>query len=406
MALVTELNLPEFDTAAGDLSGEVYHQRLAALSEHGWLARSPLATLVLDREAGEFFLRSRSTAFPGREIAQLFGITAGPLYEHIDANLLNMSGDDHRRLRRIIATRFSPPAADRWRPVMRAILEQLWTDLAHVDSAEVVSSLAKPYPALAIAAVLGAPPEDAPQLHEWSNWVQRQFDVRALSTELPRIERAVAESHAYVEALLAARREEPADDLLSTLLTAEDEGDRLSHSECVNLALNVLAGGVDTTQSQLGHALHLFASHPEQWALLGRWPELVPRAVQEVLRFEPITPFTARICTEDLEHRNVTFPAGTIVAICVERANREGDTGERFDITADREGRLLTFGAGPHFCLGANLARAELEEALSFLLGRMPGMSLDGSPTFAGIEGIYGVETLALRWQRAASATI
>jgi cytochrome P450 len=405
MALVTELDLPEFDTAAADLSGVVYHQRLAELGKHGWLARSPLATLVLDRDAGEFFLRSRSTAFPGREIAQLFGITAGPLYEHIDANLLNMSGDDHRRLRRIIATRFSPPAADRWRPVMRAILEQLWTDLADVTSAEVVSSLAKPYPALTIAAVLGAPAEDAPQLHEWSNWVQRQFDVRALSTELPRIERAVAESFAYVEALLAARREEPADDLLSTLLTAEDEGDRLSHSECVNLALNVLAGGVDTTQSQLAHALYLFATHPEQWELLGRSPELVGRAVQEVLRFEPITPFTARICTEDLEHRDVTFPAGTIVAICVERANREGEAGDSFDITADREGRLLTFGAGPHFCLGSNLARAELEEALAFLVDRMPRLSLDGSPTFAGIEGIYGVETLALRWQPAPSAT-
>lgn len=398
MALVTELDLPTLDLGAPDLTGEVYHERLAELRRHGWIASSPLALLVLDREAGEFFLRSRATAFPGREIAALFGITSGPLYEHIAANLLNLTGDDHRRLRRIVASRFSPAAADRWRPTMRSILEELWAELDGTNTSELVASLAKPYPARTIAAVLGAPPEDAPKLHEWSNWVQRQFDIRALSSDLARIERAIVESFEYVDALLAARRAEPADDLLSTLLTAEDEGDRLSHHECVNLALNVLAGGVDTTQSELSHALYLFASHPDQWQLLADSPELVPQAVQEVLRFEPITPFTARICIEQIEHRDVVFPAGTIVAICVERANREGVGGESFDITAEREGRLLTFGTGPHFCLGANLARAELEEAIAFLGPRLPDLAIDGEVSRAGIEGVYGFESLPLRW--------
>jgi cytochrome P450 len=121
--------------------------------------------------------------------------------------------------------------------------------------------------------------------------------------------------------------------------------------------------------------------------------------VQEVLRFEPITPFTARICTEDVEYRDVTFPAGTIVAVCAERGNREdGPAGEEFDITAERDTRLLTFGAGTHFCLGANLARAELEEALAFLAPRMPGLALDGIPELGGVEGIYGVDALPLQW--------
>ena len=117
-----------------------------------------------------------------------------------------------------------------------------------------------------------------------------------------------------------------------------------------------------------------------------------------MLRAEPITPFTARICLEDVEHRGVLFPAGTIVAVCAERANREQDGGEEFDITAPRDGRLLTFGAGPHFCLGANLARAELEEALTFLAPRMPGLAADGPAVLGGVEGIYGVESLPLRW--------
>ena len=127
-------------------------------------------------------------------------------------------------------------------------------------------------------------------------------------------------------------------------------------------------------------------------------PGLASRAVDEVLRFEPVTPFTARICQEQVEHRGVIFPAGTIVAVCAERANREGASGEDFDITAVREARLLTFGAGLHYCLGANLARAELEEALAFLAPRTPDLALDGPPQLGGVEGIYGIDKLQIMW--------
>ncbi|MDN3358232.1 cytochrome P450 [Actinomadura sp. DC4] len=397
MTSVTELDLPAFDYSAPDLTGEVYHRRLAETRERGWLARGPLSYVVLDREAGEFFLRSRATAFPGREIADLFGVTAGRLREQIDANVLNQTGDRHRRLRALVGPAFTPRAADRWRPVMREFLTRLWDTTT--GSGDFVRAVARPYPSMTIAAVLGAPVEDAPRLHEWSNLVQRQFDVRALSTELPRIETACAEVHDYVEALLAERRADPADDLLSALLAASGAGDRLSHAECVNLVVNVLAGGVDTTQAQLAHALRLFAAHPDQWALLAGDPAgRAPAAVREVLRFEPITPFTARICAEPVEFRAVGFPAGSIVAICAARANRETTDGDRFDITAERDGRALTFGAGAHYCLGANLATAELEEALAFLAPRMPGLRADGPAALGGVEGIYQVESLPLTW--------
>jgi cytochrome P450 len=395
---VTDLDLPTFDYMAADLTGDVYHQRLADVRKHGWLAQSPLSLVVLDRESGEFFLRSKATAFPGREIADIFGVTGGRLREQIDANILNLTGAHHRRLRALVGPSFSPRAADRWRPVMRGFLAGLWSDIEPAASCEFVATVAKPYPSLTITAVLGAPREDAARLHEWSSWVQRQFDIRALASELARIERATAEAYDYVEALLQQKQAESADDLISGLLAAEAEGDRLSHSECVNLVMNVLAGGIDTTQSQLAHALRLFAEHPDQWALLAQRPDMTAQAVSEVLRFEPITPFTARLCLEQVEHRGVVFPAGTIVAICAERANREQAEGEHFDITVAREDRLLTFGAGPHYCLGANLARAELEEALAFLAPRMPGLATGGAPELGGVEGIYGIDALPLRW--------
>jgi cytochrome P450 len=403
MTTVTELDLPAFDYTAPDFSADRYHGQLAQVRAEGWLARSPLAYLVLDREAGEFFLRSRAAAFPGRQIAEFFGITSGPLWDHIDTNILNLTGARHRRLRALVGPAFTPRAADRWRPVMRDLLAGLWAAVTPATAGEFMAAVARPYPALTIASVLGAPAADADRLQEWSNLVQRQFDIAALQSQVPEIERAVAEVSVYAAALLDERRSVPPgqrpDDLASALLAAEDEGERLSPAECVNLVVNVLAGAIDTTQSQLGHALRLFAVHPDQWERLAAEPALVPRAVQEVLRFEPITPFTARIVTEAVEYRGVEFPAGTIVAVCAERANRE-DGGEEFDITAERDARLLTFGAGTHFCLGVNLARAELEEALTFLAPRMPGLALDGGPALGGVEGIYGVDALPLRWSK------
>ena len=162
--------------------------------------------------------------------------------------------------------------------------------------------------------------------------------------------------------------------------------------------LEVLAGaGNETTTRLIGWTAKVLADHPDQRAELVADPSLIANAVEEVLRFEPITPFTARICLRPVEHRGVLFPAGTIVAICAERANREQD-GEDFDIMAERDKRLLTFGAGPHFCLGANLARAELQEALAFLAPRMAGLTAGGPAVLGGVEGIYGIESLPLRW--------
>jgi cytochrome P450 len=398
MNLVSDLDLPVFDYSAPDFSADRYHQQLAETSQQGWLAKSPLAYIVLDHDSGEFFLRSRATAFPGRQIAEFFGVTGGPLADHIDANILNLTGDQHRRLRALVGPAFTPRRADRWRPVMRGFLEDLWSQVAPNGNCDFVAAVARPFPSLTIATVLGAPHQDAGRLQEWSSWVQRQFDIRALSTNRDDIERAVVEVQDYVTALLEDRRAAPADDLISDLLAARDQGDHLSAAECVQLVANLLAGGIDTTTAQLAHAIRLFAGHPAQWALLAADPALAPRAVDEVLRFEPVTPFTARICLEQIEHRDVIFPAGTIVAVCAERANREGGAGEEFDITTTRDARLLTFGAGTHYCLGSNLARAELEEALAFLAPRTPNLAFDGPAQLGGVEGIYGIDKLPITW--------
>jgi cytochrome P450 len=397
MNLVSELDLPVVDYAAPGFSADTYHVQLATLcAQGGWLARSPLAYIVLDHDAAEFFLRSRETTFPGREIAAFFGVDGGPLAAHIDANILNLRGEPHRRLRALAGQAFGPRAADRWRPVMRGFLAHLWARVGAYGECDFVPAFAKPYPSLTIATVLGAPHQDAGRLHEWSSWVQRQFDIRALQANLPEIERAVKEAEAYVSALVHERHQHPRDDLVSTL-----SGSGLTAAECVSLVVNLLAGGIDTTSGQLAHAIRLFAAHPAQWELLAERPVLAATAVDEVLRFEPVTPFSARICLSDLSYRGVLFPVGTILAICAERANRDAPDGERFDITARRDSRPLTFGAGAHHCLGVNLARAELEEALAFLAPRMASLRLAAPPVLGGVEGIYGVDKLLITWSPA-----
>jgi cytochrome P450 len=401
MALVTDLELPKLDYFANDLRGERFHDVMGELRAQSWLAASELGYFVLDREAAAFFLRTRSATFPGMRIAEMFGVEEGPLLEQMRRNILHINGDGHRRLRNLVNPAFTPRAADRWRPAMREFLERLWVPLAGERSCEFVGAFAKPYPSLTIASVMGAPLEDAPKLHEWSNLIQRQFDPHSLMNERDRIERACEEFYEWAGALIERRRNDPGDDLISTLIEAEQEGDRLSDVECMNLVLNVLVGGVDTTQSQLAHGLRMFASHPDQWELLATRPELAPAAVEELLRYEPITPFTARLLHEEVEYRDVVFPADTVVMVCSFTGNRDGVGGdpEAFDITAVRgDAKPLTFGAGIHYCLGANLARAELQEALSFLPARTPDLALDGEPELGSIHGIYGLERLPIRW--------
>jgi cytochrome P450 len=399
---VSELELPRLDYLDPGLRGDRFHEVMLALAKQSWLAKWDLGYFVLDREAAGFFLRTDKAAFPGVRILELVGITDGPLYDSLSRNIISLGGDQHKRLRRLVHASFTAKAADRYRPAMREILADLYEGIRESGRCDFVASFAKPYPARMIATVIGAPLEDAGRLHELSNLLQSQFDAIALATRREELEVAAVEFDDYVERLVAARRQDLGDDLVSRLIAAEEEGDRLSHDECVGLVRDALNGGIDTTQSQLAHGVRLFADHPDQWELLGRDPELAPVAAEEVLRYEPVAPFTTRIMLEDVVFRGVEFPKNTVVAVSQFSANRDLGDGEplSFDITADRgPGKALTFGAGPHFCMGANLARAELQEGLAFLAGHLKRLELDGEPEYGTITGLYGLESLPIRFR-------
>jgi cytochrome P450 len=200
--------------------------------------------------------------------------------------------------------------------------------------------------------------------------------------------------------MITERRANPRSDLLSDLIAIEEEGDRLSTEEMAMLAQAVLMAGTDTTRNQLACSVALFTEYPDQWALLGERPELAGRAVEESMRYLGAVRGTARVASEDVVYRDVLFPQGTLVAISLAGANRDLEAFEDpddFDITRERGTAQMTFGAGIHFCMGAALARAELQEALPLLARRMPGLARRGDIEWKPSNfGIWGPARLPL----------
>src|SRR5271167_4725074 len=253
MPRVDELELPTLDYTDPTLRGERFHAAMRELraelrSVDGWLATGPYGYAVLDREAVEFFLRTRAAIFPGMTIAQIFDVREGPLYEEMRRNILHINGPDHTRLRSLVNPALSPRAVERYRPVMRELLAGIWDGMSGpagtagrgggavegagsaaagpperagdgaMTTCELVRDVAKPYPSQAIAHVMGAPLEDAPRLHHWSNWIQRQFDAISMTEQKAGIEQAVSEFYEYAWGLVRARREQPGEDLISLLI--------------------------------------------------------------------------------------------------------------------------------------------------------------------------------------------
>jgi cytochrome P450 len=398
--LADDADLPLLAHDDPAFAGDRFHEVLDALASRSWLVRSDLGYLVLGREPGMALLKDRRLSFPALELLELQGLNDGIIYERTTDGLMAQSGQPHARLRRLVSAAFTPRQVERLRPRLRDYLASLWRDIAEAGQCEVVTALARPLPSMAIAELLGVP-GDAALLARWSASLQAVFDMD-MTARRAEIEAAYEEVRAYVLDLAADRRQQPGEDLLSELVHHELDGDRLSDDEIVTLSASVISGGTDTTESQLAHGLRLFADHPDQWDRLGDDPALAERATQEVLRFEPIAPFTARIVREELELEGIVFPVGTVIFVCAATANRDPLTYAnpgRFDILAERGGaQVLTFGFGTHFCAGAHLARAELTEALAFLAPRMRNLRPDGEPVLGTPTGIYTMRSLPVRF--------
>jgi cytochrome P450 len=261
-----------------------------------------------------------------------------------------------------------------------------------------VHDIARQYPVPIICALVGAPSEDWELFSRWADDLSKAFGDNVAAEEAA-ILRAWQQLDAYLADLIARRRRALGDDLISELIRAEDDGDRLSCDELVNLVAILLNAGTDTTRNQLAAGVQVLTDHPDQWALLAEHPELAAKAVEETMRHSPIAFAALRVATTDVELGEALIPAGTYVLANTAAANRDPAVyhdPDRLDITRESPAPMQTFGGGVHYCLGAHLARIELAEALKVVTRRMPNARSTGPVPWKPIAGISGPSGLPL----------
>jgi cytochrome P450 len=375
----------------------------AARAAH-WRADTPVGPAVLRYEDVAALLRDRRFGQGSAIFLDIQGIGDGPLRRWWRDMLLNLEGPRHDRLRRLIVPAFQPPVVDTLRPRMRADIDVLLTGLLSGADREVscdaVATIADPYPIGVLSDLLGIPDDERARVRRWATDLGLAFTFE-VAANLERIEAAVVGLYAVADRLIADRRMRPGGDFVSQLVAAEEDGDRLTADELRNMVVATLFAGHDTTKHQLALALHTFAGAPAQWELLAARPELAAAAVDEVMRVAPAVPAILRVALEDVRYRDLEIPAGTLVTLLVAAANTDPELfGEApFDITATRR-RQLTFGGGPHHCVGHLLARAELAEVLPRLAAAVTDLRITGPVEWRPPTGISGPSTLPITFRR------
>jgi cytochrome P450 len=295
----------------------------------------------------------------------------------IDSNMLNRDGDDHRRLRRLVSKAFTPRMIERLRPRVQEIADDLLDPVVPEGAMDLVSAFAFPLPITVIAELLGVPPADRDRFRVWSDAMVRPALAAA---ELERFGALMTDFVAYLRALFEERRREPGEDLVSALVAVQDGGDTLSEEELSSMVALLIVAGHETTVSLIGNAVLALLTHPERRAAIERDPSLLPRAVEELIRYDgPVERALNRWAAVDVELRGQTIRRGESVIVILGAADRDPERFEEadtLDLASQREARHLGFGRGSHFCLGAPLARLEAEIALGTLLRRLPGLRL------------------------------
>ncbi|GAA5159644.1 MULTISPECIES: cytochrome P450 family protein [Amycolatopsis] len=312
------------------------------------------------------------------------------------AHMLNMDPPDHTRLRKLVNKAFTARTVSRLRPRIEEIADELLAAIPAPGSVDLLEAYAFPLPITVICELLGVPTTDRDDFRAWSNTV-------VSASEPAQLQQHSAALAKYLTELIAAKRANPTEDLLSDLVHVSEAGDQLSEVELVSMAFLLLVAGHETTVNLIGNGVRALLDRPDQLSLLREDPSLLPNAVEEFLRFEgPVNIATLRVTTEPVQVGDVLIPADQFVMVSLLAANRDGERfadADSLDVTRPAGGHLA-FGHGIHYCLGAPLARIEAEIALRELLSRFGTIELDGQPEqlrWRDSTLMRGLETLPVR---------
>ena len=319
--------------------------------------------------------------------------------------MLDLDPPDHTRLRSLVSKAFTPRSVSALGPRIHQIVDELLEGLDGKDRFDLIGELAYPLPVIVIAEMLGIPAEDRDRFNVWSNDIALAVEPVLNDEEIGRVERSSAEIVEYFEEIIALRRQSPHDDLLSALLAAEEEGDRLSHDELIGTLMLLLVAGNETTRSLIGNGMLALLRNPDQLRRLRDHPDLLDSAIDELLRYDSPVQFIIRVVLEDMEFQGRRFRAGQKVLILVGAANRDPKVFSdpwMLDIGREEESHI-SFGRGIHYCLGSPLALLEARAAFAGLLARFSSIQLVSEPEFRDQIVLRGVENLWIEVNRETS---
>jgi cytochrome P450 len=311
-----------------------------------------------------------------------------------------MDPPDHTRLRRLVSSAFTPRAIAELEPWIRNATDRLLDRADAQAGFDLIDALAFPLPIAVICHLLGVPAEDQASFRVWGHDVATTLDPQSKPTSETRTRSAELALTAYLQELVRKRRVEPDDSLLSALIAAEEEGDRLSSTELVSTALLLLVAGFETTVNLIGNGTVALLGDQEQWRRLHEQPALVPNAVEELLRYDSPVQMTSRNATEEMAIGRTVIPKGAQVIVAIGGANRDPDVFDQpglLNIDRPNAAQHLSFSLGIHHCLGAALARLEARIAFEELSRRYSRLQLAGTPTRRPLLVLRGFETVPVR---------
>jgi len=347
-------------------------------------------------------VRSKSLSSDNR-VLEVFDTGEQSAFLEVMRSLLKfLDPPDHTRVRGLIARAFTPRSIEGLRPRIQTIVDERIAARLDAREMDLVADLAFPLPVIVICELLGVPVEDVDRFFRWSQDLVRRADVQKLDADRKRRgDEAAAGLRDYFLELIAERRQRPRNDLVSALIAVEADGDRLSESELVGAAIILLQAGHETTANLITKGILGLLRHPDQLELLRRRPELIVDATEELLRYDTSVQITPKVATTDIPYHEHTIQAGDIVATLRGAVNRDPERypdPDRLDIRRP-DNRHHSFGVGAYHCLGASLARAEIQIAVGSLVSRLPGLELrEDRPKSKGSLYLHGLESLRVGW--------
>lgn len=382
-----------------DPTFDVTSEQVHAARDENWYVETNWGWAILRHAEVSEVLRDRRFRQGNARWPEQNGIHSGLFSDWWQETLLSLEGEDHARIRKLLNPAFRNKAIRARRPEFQILAQILIDEFCERGEVEFISEFAEPYSARIICALLGLPDASWRQVARWADDLGASFSID-VGNQVPKIEAALTGLEGYLHEVVAERRSNPRDDLVSTLVQASDDGDQLDERE-LSVALTFLVfAGMETTRNQLGLALQTLLAVPDQWRLLAENPDLGMNAVEEVMRVNPTVTWVTREAIEDVDLHGLHIPKGGIVQTLSHSAGTDplAVPDQRVDITQVRPPHH-GFGAGVHHCLGHFVARTDMSVALPLLAQRMPKAKPDGPGRWLPVSGNTGALEFPIRFR-------